>query len=256
MDITPGYSGGFTYCWEVSGAFDDPGPWVFTVQMGITDGGPWKDLSPALPNVMSWTDLNNRYLVGKSNTLYFRVRLKTPKGTYFSSVLQPYGTLGRRDFLIAREIIRREALRAKVLSGVLCRVYIRSTFGPRCRKCLDPDTGQIRDSHCKYCFGTGRDPAFMGPYHMWMSFSTDAAHTEDDDKTGTHEAKTFEALAIGNPALKRGDLIIESRTDKRYLVEMCAVAAEVRRVPCLQRVTISEAPLGDVIYKVEDAHAG
>jgi hypothetical protein len=83
-----------------------------------------------------------------------------------------------------------------------------------------------------------------------MSFSTDAAHTEDNDNTGTHETKSFEALAIGNPALKRGDLVIDSGADKRYLVEKCAVSAEVRRIPCLQRITISEAPVGDVVYSV------
>lgn len=256
VDVVPSYSRGFRYSWEIAGDFNDPGPWAFVVQEGMSDKGPWKNLSPEIVNFPAWEDGGGIHKVGKSNVLYFRIRLKTPRGTYFSPVLQPYGTLGRRDFLLAREIMRREALRAKVMSGVKCRVYVRSTFGPRCSKCLDPDTGQIRDSHCRYCFGTGRNPAFMGPYSMWMSFSTDAAHTEDDDNTGTHEAKSFEALAIGNPVLKRGDLVIDSATDKRYLIEKCDMAAEVRRVPCLQRITISEAPIGDVIYKVEDRNAG
>jgi hypothetical protein len=253
LRIAPSYVGGFSYSWEMSGGFNDPGPWEFVIQKGPTDNGPWEDISPKLVNVIAWKDEGGKHLGGKSNTLYFRVKLTTPRGVYYSPVMQPYGDLNRRDFLLAREIIRREALRARVLAGVECDVYIRSTFGPKCPHCLDPVTGEVRDSHCRYCFGTGRYPAYFGPHRMMLSFSTDAAHHKTSSNAGTQETRIFEALAIGNPVLKHGDVIIDVRQDKRYLIGTASVTSEVRRIACLQNLSFEEAPVSDVIYRIGES---
>ena len=248
--ISPNYLGGFLYSWEISGGFNDPAPWVFRVQKGSTDNGPWEDISPDLANVVAWMDEGGKNLYGKSNTLYFRVVMKTPRGRYFSHAMQPYGDLPRREYLLAREIIRRESLRARVLSGRECDLYIRSTFGPKCTFCIDPVTGDVRDSHCRKCLGTGRYPAYFGPHRIMLSFSVDAAHTMSNSNDGTHETKTFEAIAIGNPVMKKGDVIVDTSSDKRYVVGVASVISEVRRVPCLQKVGFDEAPLSDSVYRI------
>lgn len=248
--ISPNYLGGFLYSWEIAGGFNDPAPWTFSVQKGPTDDGPWETISPKLVNVIAWRDDGGKNLYGKSNVLYFRVELRTSAGRYFSPVIQPYGDLPRREYLLAREIMRREALRARVLAGVECDVYIRSTFGPKCTYCIDPVTGDVRDSHCKKCFGTGRYPAYFGPHRMMLSFSPDTAHTKMNSNDGTHETRTFEALAIGNPVLKKGDVVIDKSQDKRYVVGIASVVSEVRRVACLQRIGFDEAPLSDSIYRI------
>ena len=248
--ISPNYLGGFLYSWEMSGGFNDPAPWVFQVQKGPTEKGPWEAISPEVANVVAWHDSGGKNLYGKSNILYFRVSLRTPRKRYFSHAVQPYGDLSRREYLLAREIIRRESLRAKVLAGVECDVYIRSIFGPKCTYCIDPVTGDVRDSHCKKCFGTGRYPAYFGPHKMMLSFSPDTAHTKHNSNDGTHETRTFEALAIGNPVLKKGDVVIDPRQDKRYVIGVASVVSEVRRVACLQRIGFDEAPLSDSIYRI------
>lgn len=250
FNISPDYLGGFVYSWEISGGFNDPSPWTFIVQRGSTQSGPWETISPELVNVIAWRDEGGKNLFGKSNSLYFRVCLKTVRGMYFSNAVQPYGDLKRREFLLAREIIRRESLRARVLSGVECEVYIRSTFGPKCTFCIDPVTGDVRDSHCRKCLGTGRYPAYFGPHKMMLSFSPDTAHYKANSNDGTHETRTFEALAIGNPVLKKGDVVIDVGQDKRYVVGVASVVSEVRRVACLQRIGFDEAPLSDSIYRI------
>lgn len=250
FNVAPGYAGGFSYSWEIAGGFNDPAPWSFVVQKGPTAKGPWKDVSPNLVNIIAWRDDGMKNLVGKSDTLYFRVAMKTPHGTYFSHAVQPYGDLPRREYLLAREIIRRETLRARVLAGVECDLYIRSTFGPKCTFCIDPVTGDVRDSHCKKCFGTGRYPAYFGPHHMLMSFSTDAAHSMDNSNDGTHETRMFEATVVGNPVIKKGDVVVDTRQDKRYVVGMASVVSEVRRVACIQRIGFNEAPLSDPVYRL------
>lgn len=248
--ISPNYLGGFLYSWEIAGGFNDPAPWVFSIQLAPSADGPWETISPDLVNVLAWHGPKGKFLYGKSDILYFRGCLKTGKGTYFSAAIKPYGDLDRREYLLAREIIRRESLRARVLAGVECDLYIRSIFGPRCKFCIDPVTGDVRDSHCRKCFGTGRYPAYFGPHRIMLSFSPDTAHRKTNSNDGTVEMRTFEAMAVGNPVMKKGDVIIDVARDKRYVIGVASVVSEVRRIACLQRIGFEEAPLSDPIYRI------
>ena len=247
--ILPSYARGFTCLWSVAGDFRDPGPWTFSVHEGPAPDGPWKKLSPDLQNAYLWAEVS-RKPVGKANVLYFKITLRTSKGTYDSPVIQPYGTLCRQDFLVAREIMRQAVLHSKGMAGTECDVFIRSTFGPKCRHCRDPITGMVRNSQCDHCLGTGRDPAYHGPYRMFLNFSEDAQHHTDTEKIGTVEKKTFTASCIGNPALKQGDAVIVPTSDKRYFVAAVAVTAEMRRIPVIQTLSLEEAPLTDKIYSL------
>lgn len=245
--IAPSYSRGFSFSWELSGDFNDPGPWTFEVAEGPSPDGPWFVISPDIVGVYAWQE-KNRKPVNKANVLYFKVDLQTPSGRYSSPVVQPYGFLKRRDFLVAREVMRQAVLHLKGMAGVQCKAYLLSTFGPRCKKCLDPITGAIRDSHCKHCFGTGRDPAYHGPYDMWMGFSEDAQHQTTTEKNGTVEKKAFQVTAIGNPVLKYGDVVVVPGPDKRYYVRAAAMTTEMRRIPVIQTLMVEEAPQTDKVY--------
>jgi hypothetical protein len=72
-------------------------------------------------------------------------------------------------------------------------------------------------------------------------------HNSND---GTHETKPLEALAIGNPVIKKGDVIVDVAQDKRYVVGISSIVSEVRRVQCLQRLGFEEAPLSDPVYRI------
>lgn len=247
--ITPNYSRGFYYSWELSGDFNDQGPWDFRVQEGISPTGPWKVISPKLSNIYSWKE-DSRTQINKSNVLYFRIQLKTPEGLYYSPVIQPYGVLNKRDFLLSREILRQSLVYSRLLGGIECNAYIKSTFGPKCRKCLDPITGMIRDSHCKHCFGTGRSPAYTGPYKAWIDFAPNTQHQTEVDKTGTIEKKTLQAKVIGNPILKQGDIVVNPTTDKRYYITQVSSESEMRGIPLIQQLVLDEAPQTDAIYTI------
>lgn len=233
--------------WDISGDLNDTGPWIFKVQEGKSPTGPWETISPDIVNAYSWKE-KDREPVNKSNILYFRVLLSTRDASYASPVIQPYGTLSRRDFLVAREVMRQAVLHSKGMAGIECLVYLLSTTGPKCTHCIDPITGMVRDSHCKYCLGTGRDPAFNGPYPIWADFSEDNQHKTETDKTGTVEKKSFQVKVIGNPCLKHGDVLVDPSSDKRYYIDVVAVTAEMRRVPVIQTLVVDEVPQTDKIY--------
>lgn len=247
IKILPNYSKGFYFTWVIRGDFNDPGPWEFKVQLSGAPDGPWKTISPVLVNTFAWRE-EKKTSINKSNVLYYRILLQTPDGKYTSPVLQPYGVLNRRDFLVAREVMRQAVLHSKGMAGIEGEAYIKSTFGPKCQKCLDPITGMVRDSHCKSCFGTGRTPAYNGPYAIWLDFSPDEQHQTVTEKIGTIEKKSFQVRAIGNPVLKQDDILVVPNSDKRYYINVASMTTEMRRVPIIQTLIVSEAPQTDKIY--------
>jgi len=247
--ITPSYASGFAYNWELSGGFVDPVPWEFVVQQAPAPTGPWTSISPRT-RMYRWAETVSRQ-INKDAVLYFRIQLVTPKGTYVSNAVMPYGDLKKREYLIAQDIMRQEILHARTLAGTPGQIWLVSTFGPRCTVCVDPITGGVRDAHCKICFGTGRLPAYHGPYETWWTFSNPTKTTQmSPDGSGTLEPRTFTVRMIGTPSMKKNDLVVDSGTGKRYYVDNVQVVAEIRRIPIVQMLTVHEAPLSDVAYKV------
>lgn len=248
--VRPSYAHGFVYTWEVSQGLADPGPWRFVVEEGQAPAGPWTALSPALVNTYSWTQVQPR-TIGKDEVLYYRVVMTTPMNVFESEVMMPYGDMGRREFLIAREIMRKEMLTASKFEGVEGQLWLVSTFGPKCTVCLDPITGMIRDGYCPACSGTGRAPAYHGPYETWLKFSTAQRQTmHSGDGNGTLQPTTYKVRMIGAPPVKTNDLVVDRGSAKRYYVDSVAVVSEVRRTPVIQELVVHEAPLSDVAYKV------
>lgn len=250
VGLTPSYAAGFTYAWELSDSCSDPAPWTFQVEQAAAPDGPWDVISPVISGAYRWTESKPRRN-NKNDILYFRVRLTTPKATYYSAVISPYGDLERREYLLVRDMMRRELLHARTLAGVQGQLWLVSTFGPKCPVCLDPITDQIRDTNCKSCFGTGRVPPYNGPYETWWTVSPVKRTTQmAEDGTGTREPKSFEIRMIGSPPAKKNDLVVDVRTDKRYYVDVVQVVAELQRIPVVQNLLVHEAPVSDPAYKI------
>ena len=251
FDVLPDYGAGFTFHWRMRGGFNDPSPWKYRVQFALSQEGEWVDFSPELVDVVAWRS-PGPIRVNKSQVLFFRLVLDTPKGHYESDARTPYGDLERSEFLIAREIMRREVLHMSKLAGVECRVYSVANYGPKCRHCLDPITGHSRDNHCKFCFGTGFDPAYRGPFDTWCLFSANDQHQvkEGPDGNGTQEDKVFSARMVNCIPVKKNDILHDDRSAKRYYVNEVKVEAELRRVPLIQTLVVREIAVTDPAYQV------
>ena len=255
LELTPSYYYGFAFAWSVASDFTDPGPWVFAVQRAYNVPDDWDEFSPPLANRYRWQD-TTRTLVSKDTVLYFRVRLVTPKGTYYSEPVAPFGTLSRREYLLIKEIMRKETLHARTMAGFLGDFYIRNVYGPRCPVCLDPITGDIRSSNCPACLGTGYVPPYHGPYQMWMTAAGgDAgdATTFSSDGSGTVEPRNITVRTVGSLAIRTGDVLIKPDHDKRYIVKTSDMVAELRDVAVIQSITGSEASKSDPIYRLNIA---
>ena len=250
VTILPHYALGFIFSWEISQSVVDLGPWRFVVEEAPAHDGPWTSNSPVLVNTTHWIETSRR--TGNKNlTLFFRVRLTTPRGTYYSAVREPYFTLNRREFFLARDIMRREVLHAKTLAGGLAKVWLRSTFGPKCRVCADPVTGDVLDSACTTCYGTGRDPGFYGPYDIWfVPTPTQRDTVMAPDGTGTREPIVNTFKTIGFPHVKDGDILVDTQAGKRYYTDAVSQAVELRGYPLVQQIEGREIPTSDPVYNL------
>ena len=171
--------------------------------------------------------------------------------TYYSSPREPYMDLGRREFLIARDIMRREVLHAKTLAGGLAKVWIRSTFGPRCTVCRDPVTDDVLNSACPVCYGTGRNPGFYGPFDLWfVPTPTQRDTVMAPDGTGTREPVSNVLKTIGFPHMKDGDIIVDTSSGKRYYSDSVVQAVELRGYPLVQQIEGREIPTSDPVYNL------
>ena len=251
LDIVPDYSKGFLFSWRLRGGFNDQFPWTFHVQGALSQNGPWADISPAVVNRNSWRSKGN-LRVNKSDVLFIRVRLDTPDDHYESAVRTPYGDLDRREFLIGKEIMRKEVLHMRKLAGTECQVWSVSNYGPRCPHCLDPITGQPRVGHCRYCLGTGFCPPYQGPVPCWCTFSENNQHQlqEGPEGNGMLEQKRFQVRMVNAIPVKKNDIVHDNRSGKRYYVNSVQIVAELRRVPLVQMLVVDEAATSDPAYKV------
>ena len=84
-----------------------------------------------------------------------------------------------------------------------------------------------------------------------MTFSEDNQHKHQDDGVGTFEHRMFNVRIVANPVIKKNDIVVDRGSDKRYYVNQAAVVAEIRRIPIVQTLIVSEAPVSDKIYELK-----
>lgn len=249
IDILPNYGEGFTFTWEIYPDFIVEGPWVFHVELSVSDNGPWTDVSGPL-SAYSWEDTARR-VVNKDAVLHFRVALSAGANTYYSHTVMPYGEpRTKREYLLVRDMMRREILHARTLAGVELDFWTVSTFGPRCTVCIDPITGGVRDSACTTCIGVGRVPPYSGPYRTWCVMSEPKIVTETTDDVGVVQPRDFTIRAIGAPRLKKLDIVVDVKTGKRYNIDNVQVVAALRHTPVIQVLGVKELPTSDPLYKL------
>ena len=246
--VVPDYNTGAVFTWEVSKGLRDPGPWTFQVELAEGPDGPWSAISPVLSLTARWQDPVVRR-AGKDHVFFYRLTLRTSTAVYRSSVITPYGDLGRREFLLARDVMRREYLHCKTLAGNEIDLWLVSTWGPPCTVCLDPITGNITNTNCPQCLGTGHEIPYNGPYTLYGLFSTTKNETSmATDGTGLRQPGNKEVRAIGALMAKKNDVVVPRKGGERYYVDDVESIVELQTIPVVQRMTVRQVPQTDIIY--------
>jgi hypothetical protein len=233
--------------------FIDPGPYTFQLQQGYTglqDADDWVDIGTPVLNTYYAYDLS-QHVWGKDQDTHYRLQLTTPEDVYYSMPAGCDGHLSKRDWLKAREIIRKESLRHRVLVSPEGFLLKARRYGPRCATCGDSYTEEVSNSHCPACYGTGYAngyfeplPACFADVGLHDSYPQRAA-----DRGMVHEHK-ISGRFIGDPALYTYDVWVNRSTDERYYLHNVKSISQVRGVPIVFDVELCLAPYTDVVYTV------
>lgn len=240
--------------WQLEPTFNDPGPYVFQLQVGRTglqEADDWRNLGAPVINGYYTFD-NKRHNVGTVWTAHYRLTLTTPNGYYVSPASPSTGELSEQDWLLSREIIRKEQLRSRKLAvgGYLIKAF---RYGAPCPRCRDKLTEESGDTDCPVCYGTalenGYHPAL--PLQCWdLSLQTIEENSDANLRGTTRENAVVTARVIGFPALNYRDIWVNGTSDERWVVQAVKSAAAVRGLPIVYEVQMELIPLSSVVYYI------
>jgi len=248
--------GGTRVMWDVLPNFDGPMPWTFQLQVGET-GNPladdWENVGLPMDNVFYAIDGEQR-VWGKTNLTHYRVLLTDAEGTeYYSDPVDGLGVLSRRDWRIAKEIIRKETVRAKLAAprGYLLKHRV---TGLPCTQCTEWQTEEVTDPDCPECRGTGIQCGYYYPIGcVWADLQpkTRRAHIDNSAARGTTDDIVISGRMLMLPLLDSYDVWVNAKTDDRYYLHKIQHVAEIRGIPLIANVELRPAPFTDIIYSVE-----
>lgn len=250
-------SGGALICWELSRSFFPRGPLNFYVDFGWPGTNEWTVLNKdPIVDDCCYMDVCKRNLKFL-NESYYRVRLVLPSEpgcpVYKSEPVGALGRLERKDWLRARDIVRREHLQQRKVDGTPGLLLKRKKFGVACTRCLDWDTGEIKDGDCPVCYGTG----IVGGYYPAVEFyMTRQAGWQRRiaaaaPPRGTTADMTFQGWrCVLYPLIDTRDVWVQADTNDRYIIDSYAVAAEYKGLPLVAIARMSLAPGGHIVYSV------
>jgi len=253
LKILPNWFEGHTYIWDVASDFVEPLPWKFTLQ--TADCGTsleWSDVSPELVNqFVHYAEYRAKY--NKNYNENYRVKLVSGTGrTYYSKPRTVFADICKDDFFMIREIQRNEYQGMRVLSGVPCYLWQRKQTGIKCQYCRDAATGEVVNPDCAWCMGVGVIGGYHGPYKAWGVFNTTPSKTSyGETEIGvTTSNKNTTVRLLGNPDLNQKDIIEDITTRRMYTVDSFTPIMEIRRIPVVQQVAVSERQATDIAHKL------
>lgn len=246
--------GRFVY-WELHRAFAERGPYVYTLEYARSTTGPWEVVDmPSVEDTYFMFDPEDR-LFGKTNDLYYRVKLETAESTRYSDPARADGGLPRRDWLYAREIIRKEYLfYVKSPFGVRGCLHKRRNWGERCTTCTDEVTAEVSQSHCSVCYGTGIIGGYHDPVEFWLMPSAPAQKIKTDQYRGMVGDIDLQARCVAYPMVTGGDVWVSADADYRYVIgrgeRAVQVATQFRQKPLILHIQMGLSQYTDVKYDI------
>lgn len=238
--------------WALNRAFSEPGPYSFELWRGFApedtqaellaaggDGHWMYDESPLFPQM--------------GTEVYYQVYLIDGNGTRHPGPWQPYhSNWSRRDWRLAREITRKEALVMRKFSGAYGWLLKRRYWGSPCPVCVDPVTAQVDEANCSTCFGTRFEEGYHTPAECWLVLERAGRQSALDENTGHQKATEVAARALAYPPIETGDIWVQAHTDQRYRVQSPISSLAMHRgIPLVNQVQLIELPRSDSVYELE-----
>jgi hypothetical protein len=257
LRVYPRHGGGSFIHWEYRWDFVPTGDFTITVQRSPSGIGNWVTVGQVsggigdLPSSLNDNEKVNRSPFGR---WFYRAVYDCGDIATTTQAEPAWGSLPKADWLVAREIARREQRRLeKTTAGTQGLLLKRMHYGAPCNRegCLNPDTGDVSSPDCRVCFGTGFVGGYYGGSAYWVDFSSgEDRNIQNNPQVGTIDDRTRYARGLACPLPITLDVWADADGDKRYYVHRCWTLAEIRSVPLVLRLELKLAPPSDVAYQL------
>lgn len=246
--------------WEMERSFYDPGPYTFQLQWshsGTPRGDDWQNTG-GTTNLFFAEDTKgslSQRMFGKASTVYYRVVLTTPLDMYISPIAGVLGTWNKHDWLIGREIVRQEQLNHKIFSSVRGYLLKARRYGTKCHICRDSLEGEITDSTCPVCYGTGYIGGYYPPTEYYSLLDTTSPSREyrsngqDGGSPGTSKRVVYTGRFLATLPLTQADAWVDANSDERFYIHTVREGASWKSVPLVYSAELRLAPFSDVLYR-------
>jgi hypothetical protein len=254
--------GGSSLAWGLRPGFKAKGPFHFYVDFGRSGSDEWEtlNLSPLVDGCMFFDDKQRHY--DQLADFYYRVRLVLPNEpdpatggcrVHLSQPHQANGLWSKRDWLIAREVCRKEYLmqRKRTNQTAVGFLFKRRRYGQPCSRCIEFDTGEVQSKSCAECHGTG----FTGGYFQGVDFRITmnapwSRKFKPDQTLGTRNDLVRTGRAVAYPYVDKYDIYWRRDTGERFIIHTVESLAEVGGIPVVVGLELRLAPVTDVVYNV------
>ena len=254
--------GGSTIAWDLQDGFQSPCPIHFFVDFGRGGTNEWVPLSdvPVIDGCMT-IDPEQRNWDALAD-YYYRVRALIPCQidpstgecvVYLSQPQQANGIWSRRDWLLAKEISRKEYLMQAKRTNLTATGFLlkRRKFGVLCTRCSEFDTGESESTDCEECFGTG----FLGGFFPAVDFTVTmnapwARDFKGDPVISRRNDVVRKGRAVAYPYVESHDVFVRQDSGERFLAHEVQSIAEVGNIPVVVSIELRLAPVTDMIYRI------
>ena len=236
--------------WKMAKNFQGVFPLHFYVDVAPIGSEDWTTLNkvPVIDDCSYFDPNKYNYSVSVDQTYRIRV-VDGDDNVFYSNPQHPLGNWSKRDYLLAKEMMRKEYLELTKFTGVKGTLLKRRQWGPRCPRCLDPDTDAVTDNKCFICYGT----AFIGGYFMGIEYWVKLSNLKrNKDVTDVAITDPFNRLgrSVAYPYLDTKDVWVSEDTNERWFISNIANEAEIRSIPIVYSSEYKKAPTSSVIYDV------
>ncbi len=247
--------------WRLDRCFLFPGDLLRFYVETAPSGGEWIRLNPGDPVVNSCVYVDTGKVPGTynknscgsmGNQWFYRVVANDGETDFFSQPESMYGVLSRHDWLIARDVVRKEYLALRKFHGTLGYLLKRREYGAPCSNeaCLDWDTEQPQVSNCPLCYGTGFLRGYYDGIPFWIDFSAAESSKDVVQPFGTVDPMVRAGRCVAYPLLDTYDLWIDADKNLRFLVRKLRPAVEVRARALVYVGEFHQLPHGRIEYTV------
>jgi hypothetical protein len=200
---------------------------------GLVDACAWVD-----PERVDWTAWTSAF---------YKIGVEDSQGrTGQSEPVRAVAEWTRRDYLTAREILRREWQRAR-MCGSRGLLYKKRLWGAKCPRCADWDVRGPADEQCKVCYGTGLRGGYHPPTPLPAVAEQLQTGTTEQYGDGAFQMDARQFRCVYYPAPRPGDLWVEAATGVRWVLqEGISFPALVKGVPLVAVCPARALPQTDV----------